>query len=279
VADKITQQIIDALSKAAADPAGLPLYAGKAEPGLFPPTTAAKSAAQKCLADGLVHAVGTDARGKAPREQYGLTDKGWDFLLAAVNPKQVLEDFVRVLEARQGEVGELLVTARQMADSLHGLKEAVARVIPRVTVARVPAPEPPDAISPETRSLSSRQNLPQPSVNGSHPATSAALLDAPARVAPKPDPMAELAAAILTRLSDWASSAAVGEDCPLPTLFRSLGTRSPAPTIGEFHDCLRSLDAAGIVGLQPWTGPLYALPEPAYALLSGHSVAYYASAH
>jgi hypothetical protein len=280
VADKITQQIIDALSKAAADPAGLPLYAGKAEPGLFPPTTAAKPAAQKCLADGLVRVVGTEARSKAPREQYGLTDKGWDFLLAAVNPKQVLEDFVRVLEARQGEVGELLATARRMADSLHGLKEAVARVIPRVTVARVPAPEPHNEMDDlQTSPLSGRHNLPQPSANGSHPATGTALLDAPAAIAPKPDPAAELAAAILTRLSDWASSAAVGEDCPLPTLFRSLGTRNPAPTIGEFHDCLRALDAAGIVGLQPWTGPLYALPEPAYALLAGHSVAYYASAH
>jgi hypothetical protein len=121
VADKITQQIIEALTRAAANPAGLPLYAGKSDPGLFPNTSAARPAAQKCLADGLVRVVGTDAKGKTPRELYALTDPGWEFLLAQVNPKQVLEDFVRVLEAQQGEVGELLDTARRMADSLQGL--------------------------------------------------------------------------------------------------------------------------------------------------------------
>ncbi len=31
MADKLTQQIIDALSRAAADPSGVPLYAGKTE--------------------------------------------------------------------------------------------------------------------------------------------------------------------------------------------------------------------------------------------------------
>jgi hypothetical protein len=60
-------------------------------------------------------------------------------------------------------------------------------------------------------------------------------------------------------------------------LYRALTTRESPPTIGEFHDCLRRLHAAGSVYLHPWTGPLYALPEPAYALLAGHNVAYYAS--
>lgn len=90
-------------------------------------------------------------------------------------------------------------------------------------------------------------------------------------------PQADLAAAVLARLADWAASANAGEDCPLPDLFRSLTTRDPQPTIGEFHDCLRRLHAAGSVYLHPWTGPLYALPEPAYALLAGHNVTYYAS--
>ena len=138
VADKITQQITDALAKAAADPAGLPLYAGKSDPGLFPNASAAKPAAQKCLADGLVRVDRHRHEGQAPRELYALTETGWEFLLAQVNPKQVLEDFVRVLEARQGEVGELLDTARRMADSLQGLKDAVSRVLPEVSAARMP---------------------------------------------------------------------------------------------------------------------------------------------
>ncbi len=34
---------------------------------------------------------------------------------------------------------------------------------------------------------------------------------------------------------------------------------------------------AGRIYVHPWTGPLHELPEPAYALLVGHEIAYYAS--
>ena len=36
MADKLTQLLIEALSRAAADPAGVPLYGSKSDPGLFP---------------------------------------------------------------------------------------------------------------------------------------------------------------------------------------------------------------------------------------------------
>jgi len=148
VADKFTHQITDALTRLAAEPRGLPLYASKAEPGLFPNTAVAKPAAQKCLADELVRASAADAK------RFALTEKGWDFLLAAVNPKQVLEDFVRALEARQGEVGELLDTARKMAESLQGLKEAVARVLPEIAASKVHVPvSAPQPITPAPPSL------------------------------------------------------------------------------------------------------------------------------
>ena len=88
----------------------------------------------------------------------------------------------------------------------------------------------------------------------------------------------DLPDAIMARLTDWAGSAAAGQDCPLPDLYRSLTCREAPPTIGAFHDCLRALNAAGQIYLHPWTAPLYAMPEPAYALLSGHNVAYYVSA-
>ncbi len=223
MADKLTQQIVDALSTAAAEPAGRPLFVSKTELGLFP--GAAKAAAQKCLADRLLQIVRSEPRGKLPRELYALTELGWDYLLAAVNPKQVLEDFVRVLEQRQGEVNELLDTARHMAANLQGLKDAVARVIPKVFANRIEAPEPPS-----------------------------------------------LTASIREQLAVWPATA--GEDCSLPELFRRL---SPRPTIGEFHDALRELHAAGTIYLHPWTGPLSELPDPACTLLVGHGVAYYAS--
>jgi hypothetical protein len=262
VADKLSQQITDALGRAAADPGGLPLFAGKGEAGLFP--AAAKPAAQKCLADGLVRAVRTDTRGRAPRDLYALTDAGWDYLLAAVNPKQVLEDFVRVLEARQGEVGDLLASARRMADSLHGLREAVARVLPQVTASRVREPRPP---------------VPSPTRGGGTGETPPDWCPLPASGGEPGGGVCEatLADAVVAQLSRWAGTAAAGEDCPLPELYRRLAADDPAPSIGAFHDGLRELHAAGAVYLHPWTGPLYALPEPAYALLIGHGVAYYAS--
>jgi DNA-binding PadR family transcriptional regulator len=237
------------------------LYASKAEVGLFPNTSTAKPAAQKCLTDRLIRVIGTDTKGKTPRELYGLSEKGWEFLLEQVNPKQVLEDFVRVLEHQQGEVGELLATARSMAESLQGLKDAVARVLPTVSAARLPAVGPEPVVSTDVRQGPSRfreEAEPIP--------TAVAVFDPP-----RPD----LAPRIMTHLAEW--SGAVGEDCPLPELFRTLSGAASPPTIGEFHDCLRRLHTSGVVYLHPWTGPLYALPEPAYALLVGHNVAYYVS--
>ena len=268
MADKITLQITDALSRAAAHPTGLPLYAGKADTGLFPNTSAAKPAAQKCLAEGLLRLTGCDTRGRTPRELYTLTEAGWEYLLAQVNPKQVLEDFVRVLEARRGEVGELLDMARRMADSLQGLKEAVTRVLPVVTTSRV-VPGPVSTAETGCPTATARRNgvLPAAATGPRAESASAAVLDAE-----RPHDLAPL---ILARLADWSGTA--GEDCPLPELFRSLAVCDPPPTIGQFHDCLRRLVSAGSVALHSWTGPLYALPEPAYALLVGHGIAYYAS--
>ena len=207
MADKLTQQLTDALAKAAAQPNGLPLYATKSDAGLFPNTSAAKSAAQKCLADGLVHAIGTDPKAKSPRELYAADRLGLGVPAGSVNPKQVLEDFVRVLEARQGEVGELLDTARRMADSLQGLKDAVARVLPNVSATRMPMSYPSPrwgegggASQPgegsAARVVKLHPSPPTPLPSGERGET-VALLDAP--------PQIDLAPAILARLSDWSA--------------------------------------------------------------------------
>lgn len=67
------------------------------------------------------------------------------------------------------------------------------------------------------------------------------------------------------------------EDCSLPELFNQAQSIAPRLTIGGFHDGLRQLRDDGRLYLHPWTGPLYALPEPPFALLIGHEIAYYAS--
>ena len=140
MADKLTQQLTEGLAKAAAHPGGLPLLAAKTDPGLFPNTAAAKPAAQKCVADGLVRVAGTDTKGKATRELYALTEAGWEFLLAQVNPKQVLEDFNKALprhpliveetaELKAGKKLPLMIETPQAgaAEVLYGLGAALGR--------------------------------------------------------------------------------------------------------------------------------------------------------
>jgi hypothetical protein len=181
----------------------------------------------------------------------------------------VLEDFVRVLEARQGEVGELLGTARRMAESLEGLKDAVARVLPGVSAGRIkdPTPQPPPPRGEGEKELcgSVASAL---SEEASHTLTPS-LQGGGWGVGFE---TASLAPAIVAHLTDHRSAT----DCPLPELFRAVA-HNRALTIGEFHDCLRQLYADGKITLPAWTGPLYALPEPQYALLIGHGIAYYAS--
>ena len=76
LADKSTHLILDALSRAVAEPAGLPLFKAKAAPGLFPATPAARQAAQRCKDDGYLDIVHT-----LPREICAITDKGRAWLV------------------------------------------------------------------------------------------------------------------------------------------------------------------------------------------------------
>jgi len=229
MADKLTQLIVDALTRAVAERDGLPLFAGKSDAGLFPATTVAKPAAKRCLDDRLLNERFVDGKG---RQICTITETGMAYLREQVSPKQVLEDFVRVLESRQEQVEQLLTTARRMADEIAGLKAAVVAVLP------------------------GSRHEPQ-AVVSSNPR--------------------DLAARIRTHLLDWAAAIGAARDCPLPELYRGVSCGEPDLSVGAFHDVLRMMHAAGRVDLHPWTGPLYAVPEPGYALLVSHNVAYYAS--
>ncbi len=83
-------------------------------------------------------------------------------------------------------------------------------------------------------------------------------------------------ARLLESLHSWQDGRRLG-DCPLPELFALAKAAAPRLTIGQFHDAVRSLAVKQAIYLHPWTGPLYEMPQPALALLSGHEVAYYVS--
>jgi hypothetical protein len=220
VSDRTAQLLLAGLSRAVAEPDGLPLLAGRSQPGLFTATAAGRQAAQRCQDEGLLQAVPA-AAARAGTSLYRLTDKGMKHLLDHALPKQLVEDFLRVLEARQAQVAELLQTARQMQASLDSLKGALAIL-------------------------------------------------AEAKTAPPPEET--WTALCLEGLRRWQGPG----DCPLPELYRLVSTAGPL-TIGQFHDGLRRLHEAAAIYLHPWTGPLHDLPEPRFALLTGHLVAYYAS--
>lgn len=244
MADKSQQLVLSALSRAAAA-AGTPLHGGKTAPGLFPATAAGKQAAQRCREEGYLLPLG-QAAARAP-ERWAITEKGLTYLLAQVSPRPVLEDLVRGLEARTGQVEELLALARRAQADLEALKASAARVLAHVSAAGPAAGY--------SHNLNALFQTFRGGANGERDA---------------------LPRATLGELSRWAP-AGTPEDCPLPELFRRLQPQFPALTLGAFHDALRQMHDAGQAHLHPWTGPLYDIPEPAYALLVGHVVAYYAS--
>jgi hypothetical protein len=235
MADKSTQLLLDALTQAAAEPAGLPLHTSKGTPGLFGTTAAAKQVAQRCKDEGYVHVVRTETRGKTAQEVCAITEKGLAYLLHELSPKQVLADLVRALEARQAQAGDLVAAARQSQVSVEALKATVEKVLQQLQ-----KPAPPVG--------------PSASGNGTDTWTGA----------------------MLAYLVRWETSGA-SEDCPLPELYRHAKQASPHVTVGQFHDSLRRLHDQEQIYLHPWTGPLYEIPEPPYALLVGHDIAYYAS--
>ena len=126
MADKSTRLILDALTRAAAEPAGLPLFVAKSVPGLFPATASAKAVAQRCRDDGLIQSKSADGKLCA------ITDKGLQWLVSRTSPRQVLEDFLRVLEQKQAQTTELIAAARQMAAGLETLKGAIEKLTPNV---------------------------------------------------------------------------------------------------------------------------------------------------
>jgi hypothetical protein len=140
LADKSTPLILEALSRAAAEPAGLSLYAGRGARGLFASSAAARQAAQRCKAEGLLQLVRTETRGKSVTEVCAITEKGLAYLLAQTSPKQVIEDFLRALDARQEQLSSVLDSVRQVQSSLEAIRALAERLAPNATLPVGPLP-------------------------------------------------------------------------------------------------------------------------------------------
>ncbi|QVL30479.1 hypothetical protein KIH39_16650 [Telmatocola sphagniphila] len=234
MADRATKLILDALTRASTEPDGMPLFSSKSEEGLFPSTAVAKTTAERCREDGLF----TFQTSSGNREVATLSEKGLQYLLHHSNPRQVLEDFVRILEQRQREVDSI-------SNHLLGLKKTI------------------EGMHSTLRELKVRFSTPSSGTNGHV-----------AKLLEKSDDAVETQQILLKNLQAWRNENAA-QDIPLPKLYQQ--TMSEPDKLGAFHDALRKLHEQGKIALHPWTGPLYALPEPAFALLIGHEIAYYAN--
>ncbi len=241
MADASQPLLLAALNRAVAEPGGLPLFASRTAAGLFANNTAGKQAARHCREAGLVHVLRTETRGKSTLEICAITEKGLALLLAEANPRPILESFVAALDARRDQVTGLLESARQSQAHLEAMRNHAEKVLQQVQ---------------------QRPSVPTPGafekngIQGKHDHD--------------PD------AAVINHLQRRQEAGTLG-DCPLPELYRAVKPATPAGTIGQFHDVLRRLNDQCRLYLHPWTGPLYELPEPAFALLVGHEIAYYAS--
>lgn len=235
MADKSTQLLLDALSRAIGEPAGIPLHGTKKTPGLFGTTLAAKQLAQRCLDEGYLQPLTSEGPPATTGDRWIISEKGLSFLLEQWSPRRILEDLVRVLQSRQAQVDELVTAAQEWRQGLGSLQNTVERVLQQILQA------------------------PTPTVH--------------AAALPSRNGTSSWLSGVLSYLGERQATG----DCPLPELYRHLQRSLPTLSIGAFHDGLRSLHEQHQIYLHPWTGPLYEIPEPPFALLVGHEIAYYVS--
>jgi hypothetical protein len=127
LADKSTLLVLDALGRAAADPAGVPLIGSKS--ALFPASPLARQAAQRCLDEQFLRVVRTEERGKSVQEYCTLTERGLAYLLQRVHPRHVLEDLLRALEARQQQLDVIVSMSRSTLAEINDLKTSTEQVL------------------------------------------------------------------------------------------------------------------------------------------------------
>src|SRR4051812_35869315 len=132
LADRAQPVIVDALRRALAEPAGLPLFAGKNAAGLFTSNAAGKQAAQLCAERGWLRTLKTETRGKTSVDICALSEQGLSYLLEESNPREALEELVRSLEARRTQIDAWIDCARTSQRTLEELATSAQQVLERL---------------------------------------------------------------------------------------------------------------------------------------------------
>ena len=228
-----------ALRRALVEPAGRLLYTSKeGEPGLFPATAPGRRASAKALQERYLESA-PDVGAECAR----ITVKGREKIAGSLCTKTILEDFVRVLEHRQGIARQMLAGAQKQIDQLDRMQAGLGELRSALL-----GEEPPR--SPQTAEAAHNSNKPV---------------------------AVQLLAGALGMVRDFLAEheRCSGADLLLFQLYDHLTGRLGPISLGEFHDQLRVWHGEGFVALHPWTGPLYQMPRPEVALLTGHEIACY----
>src|SRR5260370_41457151 len=134
MARKCAALTLDALTKAMADPVGVPLHGNKKPPGLLAAGASAKQAARRCLEEGYLRVLHRETRGKSVQDVCTISEKGLAYLLSQVSPKAVLEELVRTLGAHKTHVAELVAATRRWQAGLDTLRTADSKVLEQITL-------------------------------------------------------------------------------------------------------------------------------------------------
>jgi len=127
LADESQALIVNALTRALAAPAGLPLLSSRN--GLFTTTAAGKKAAQDCRTRGLVHILRSEGKGKSAQEIVALSDEGLSVLLRDSSPRPALEAILQAIQERHEELEALVQSARVAQVTLEALGAQARRVL------------------------------------------------------------------------------------------------------------------------------------------------------
>jgi len=251
--------VLEAVERALAEAVPRPLHGTKANPGIFlSKTVAAKQAAQRCLAAGLIDKRGEQkgkGKGKAV-ELYGITPAGVAYLLEH-------DPVSRLVQAASGGVENLAQVAGACQQTLEQVQRQLGKL--RETMAGATARlQPPDVdrLLRSLRKLQSTGN--EQSSPGAFPAKTAG--------AAKID--AELELHLSKHLRGQKQQSPM-RPVELPQLYRLARSLRPDLSLGQFHDVLRRMAAARQIRLSPFTQAMYQLPEPECAMILGREVMYY----
>jgi hypothetical protein len=121
-------EILAALARVYAAEASMPLLSSKTQPGLFTSNASGKAAAQEALAAGLVMVKQTITKGKTTIQLVAITEAGTQYLLAANNPRPVLEQVQTRLVTSERELQQLQLSLRITQQTIESLKHKVEQL-------------------------------------------------------------------------------------------------------------------------------------------------------